>query len=106
MLPHIDPQQKINVSTFSDNARLGFDLRAFCQEHGLDGAKGGGAHMWREVWDETVGQIYTDTLSKWLLCVRPVLAFTSCPEMPEPKYGLVPKVDPYKEFKSSNKYAA
>ena len=36
----------------------------FAQQYGFDGARGGGAHMWREVWDDTVSHIYEHTLSK------------------------------------------
>ena len=40
------------------------DLRRFAREWNLDGAKGGGVHMWREVWDDDVSHIYRDVLGK------------------------------------------
>ena len=49
----------------ADEARTGFNLRAFCERYGLDASIGGGAHMWREVWDETVSDIYKNTLSEF-----------------------------------------
>lgn len=55
--------EKISIPAVSDESRLGFNLRAFCEEHGLDASKGGAAHMWREEWDETVSDIYKHTLS-------------------------------------------
>ncbi|KAJ7293947.1 phosphatidylethanolamine-binding protein [Mycena rebaudengoi] len=39
-------------------ARRGFDVRAFVKQWGLNGAHGGGVHMWREVWDKYVGAVY------------------------------------------------
>jgi hypothetical protein len=41
-----------------NSERLGFDVRAFVKQWGLNGAMGGGAHMWREVWDKYVGAVY------------------------------------------------
>jgi hypothetical protein len=41
-----------------DAQRLHFDVRAFAKQYGLNGALGGGAHMWREVWDKYVGAVY------------------------------------------------
>jgi len=32
------------------------------EQHGLDGSKGGGAHMFREVWNPAVSNIYKDVL--------------------------------------------
>ena len=47
--------------------RLGFNYRKFAEKYGLDGAKGGGVFMWREIWDEGVSRIYADTLSMLFL---------------------------------------
>jgi hypothetical protein len=66
LLPQQSPTEPIEVPAFGDADRLGFDLRAFADKYGLDGSKGGGAHMWREIWDPTVSQIYKETLSKYL----------------------------------------
>ncbi|KAJ7051219.1 hypothetical protein C8F01DRAFT_1176268 [Mycena amicta] len=41
-----------------DSERLGFDVRAFIKQWRLNPAHGGGAHMFREVWDNDVGAVY------------------------------------------------
>ncbi|KAI5121147.1 hypothetical protein M0805_007145 [Coniferiporia weirii] len=88
LLPHVNAEQKINVAAVGDGERRGFDLRAFCEEHGLDAGQGGAAHMWREVWDETVSDIYKHTLKQ-----------------AEPRYGTAPRADPYAEVKGLKKFA-
>jgi large subunit ribosomal protein L35 len=60
----VDSATPIKVPSLSEAARANFDVRAFCAHYGLDGAKGGGAHMWREVWDQEVSKIYSEVLSK------------------------------------------
>ena len=48
--------------------RDAFDVRAFCATYGFDldrNGHGGGVFMWREVWNETVSDIYKMTLSKF-----------------------------------------
>lgn len=50
-----------------DETRHGFDIREFAYTWGLDAATGGGAHMWREIWDNDVSMIYKDILSKCCL---------------------------------------
>ena len=45
--------------------RYGFNVRAFVEQHGLDGSKGG-AHMFREIWDPVVSSIYENTLSMFM----------------------------------------
>ncbi|KAH9836712.1 PEBP-like protein [Rhodofomes roseus] len=87
LLPQSSHTEPIKLPKLSDAARLGFNLRAFTEEHGFDGSKGGGAHMWREVWDETVSKIYRDVL-----------------KTDEPRYGRPPMADPYAEAKSGKKY--
>ncbi|KJA29096.1 hypothetical protein HYPSUDRAFT_487273 [Hypholoma sublateritium FD-334 SS-4] len=67
--------------------RRGFDVRAFAQRWNLDGAKGGGAHMFREVWDEEVSKIYQTIL-----------------DTPEPRFGRPQKVDAYAHLKETKKY--
>ena len=66
LLPHKDPNAKISLPPTTDEARRGFDLRQFCEKHGIEAGKGGAAQMWREVWDETVSDIYKHTLSACL----------------------------------------
>ncbi|KAL5519253.1 MRPL35 [Sanghuangporus vaninii] len=88
LLPHVNASEKVHVPPpVSDEARIGFNLRAFCEEYGLDASLGGGAHMWREVWDETVSDIYKHTL-----------------KLAEPHFGLPPRADPYADVKVLNKY--
>ncbi|KAL5494969.1 MRPL35 [Sanghuangporus weigelae] len=88
LLPHVNAGEKVHIPPpISDEARVGFDLRAFCEEYGLDASLGGGAHMWREVWDETVSDIYKQTL-----------------KLREPQFGLPPRADRYADVKVLNKY--
>lgn len=68
LLPQPDATQPTKIPVIKDEVRLGFNLREFCGAHGYDVSAGGGAHMWREVWNETVSDIYRDTLSEYLLC--------------------------------------
>ncbi|TFK38624.1 phosphatidylethanolamine-binding protein [Crucibulum laeve] len=79
----------LDIPVITEKERLGFDVRSFTRRWGLDGVKGGGAHMWREVWDEKVSKIYEDIL-----------------KIPEPRYGRAPKVDPYLAYKDSKKYVS
>jgi large subunit ribosomal protein L35 len=55
---------ELNIPELGAEDRKNFDVRAFMAQHGLDAAKGGGAHMWREIWDEQVSKIYQRILSK------------------------------------------
>ncbi|KAH9949497.1 PEBP-like protein [Amylocystis lapponica] len=87
LLPQASSTEPISVPVISDAERLGFDFRTFAERYELDGSKGGGAHMWREVWNETVSQIYRDVL-----------------KTEEPKFGRQPKEDPYAELKHAKKY--
>ncbi|EJD03667.1 PEBP-like protein [Fomitiporia mediterranea MF3/22] len=88
LLPHVNASEKLSIPSVSDEARIGFDVRAFCEEHGLDASQGGGAHMWREVWNEAVTDIYKHTLKQ-----------------PEPRYGLPPRADPYADVKTLRKFS-
>lgn len=54
----------LDIPIVPDEERLGFDVRSFVQKWNLNGARGGGAHMWRQVWDENVSLIYKDVLSQ------------------------------------------
>jgi large subunit ribosomal protein L35 len=60
----LEQQSQIPVPIVEAEQRIGFNVRRFMSDHGLDGSDGGGAHMWREVWDEEVSRIYSDVLSK------------------------------------------
>jgi len=55
---------QLDIPIVSDQERLGFNVRKFASQWNLDGAKGGGVHMWREVWDDDVSLIYRDILGK------------------------------------------
>ncbi|KAK7688111.1 hypothetical protein QCA50_008481 [Cerrena zonata] len=87
LVPQSHPTEKVTIPVPTEEERLGFNYRAFSEFYGLDAGKGGGAFMWREVWDETVSQIYRDTLKK-----------------EEPVFGRSPKPDPYAEVKQTKKY--
>ena len=52
----------LDIPPVADAQRRRFDVRAFVQQWGLDGSKGGAAHMWREKWSEAVSKIYADIL--------------------------------------------
>jgi hypothetical protein len=58
-----------------------FDVRRFCSIHGLSLDKGteggGGVFMWREVWNETVSDIYEHTLSEFQILL--VDRYLICP---------------------------
>ncbi|KZT08971.1 PEBP-like protein [Laetiporus sulphureus 93-53] len=88
ILPQADPTTPIDVPVANDAERMGFDFRAFAETFELDGATGGGAHMWREVWDETVSKIYQDVL-----------------KTEEPRYGQPPKPDRYAHLKEEKRYS-
>ncbi|KAI0638861.1 PEBP-like protein [Trametes polyzona] len=87
MLPQASPTEAIDIPVVEESDRLGFNYREFAAKYGFDGARGGGAHMWREVWDETVSHIYQHTLKK-----------------EEPRFGRMPRPDPYAELKREKKY--
>jgi len=78
----------LDIPVVSNAEREGFDVRAFMQKWGLDGSKGGGVHMFREIWDEDVSNIYKNVLGK----------------DEEPHYGRPRKPDPYAELKHSRRY--
>lgn len=77
----------LDIPVVSDKQRKAFNLRGFMREWGFDMRQGGGAHMWREVWDEHVSTIYKDIL-----------------RTPEPRYGFSRKPDPYAALKHTKKY--
>ncbi|PPQ90431.1 hypothetical protein CVT25_014949 [Psilocybe cyanescens] len=77
----------LDIPVVRKDERLGFDVREFAARWNLDGAQGGGAHMWREIWDEDVSMIYKDILNE-----------------NEPHYGQPPKADPYAQIKQEKKY--
>lgn len=70
LLPQQSPTDPISVPALSDSDRLRFDVREFATKHGLDGSTSGGAHMWRQAWDEGVSQIYAAVLGMFLLSSR------------------------------------
>ncbi|THU88201.1 PEBP-like protein, partial [Dendrothele bispora CBS 962.96] len=109
----ITTSKYLDIPVMPDSKRLGFDVRAFCKEWGLmlngnyrlkakegeaevegEGVErrsgmfgGGGVHMFREVWDESVGSIHEVFFGK-----------------KEPRYGLPPKWDPYEDLKGRKRY--
>ncbi|KAF8895012.1 phosphatidylethanolamine-binding protein [Gymnopilus junonius] len=77
----------LDIPAVQDAERFGFDVREFASNWALDSARGGAAHMWREVWDSQVSKIYSDILKK-----------------EEPRYGHPPKFNPYIQIKQQKKY--
>lgn len=83
VLPQSSPTEPIDIPVFEESDRLGFDFRVFAEKYGFNGARGGGAHMWREVWDDTVSHIYKYTFSKCLTrtgVMSVLVAHTICRE--------------------------
>ncbi|KAF8876496.1 phosphatidylethanolamine-binding protein, partial [Infundibulicybe gibba] len=78
----------LDIPPIADDARAGFDMRAFVRRWGMDRG-GGGAHMWRAVWGEECSAIYRDIL-----------------KIPEPRYGRAPKPDAYADVKQARRYVA
>ena len=70
--------ENIFVPIFSEEQRIGFNLRAFMQKYGLDGTKGSGAHMFRQIWNQDVSQVYTDILSMFSFVNLCATAFDYC----------------------------
>ncbi|KAF9242381.1 phosphatidylethanolamine-binding protein [Melanogaster broomeanus] len=77
----------IDVPTIEMDQRLGFSVREFAAKYDLNPAIGGGAHMWREVWNPAVSGIYRDVL-----------------KLEEPTFGKPPKPDRYADVKGKNRY--
>ncbi|KAF9261856.1 PEBP-like protein [Marasmius fiardii PR-910] len=83
----VPTSEYLDIPIVPDSERLGFNVREFAKKWGLNAALGGGYHMFRQVWDDTVTGIYAAVLGK-----------------PEPHYGLPRKEDPYAAFKTLKKY--
>ncbi|KAI0313044.1 PEBP-like protein [Amylostereum chailletii] len=79
---------RIRVPQFTDEERLGFNVREFVEKYQLR-TDGGGAHMWRAVWDQSSTKVWEEVLKK-----------------PMPNYGYIPKPDAYAEVKSKKRYTA
>jgi len=87
LLPQPSPTESISIPTLSDVDRLRFNVREFTTQYGLDGSTGGGVHMWRQVWDEGVSQIYATVLRR-----------------EEPKFAVPPKPDRYADIRGARRY--
>ncbi|KAG6890996.1 hypothetical protein C0992_011273 [Termitomyces sp. T32_za158] len=85
--PGVPTSQTLDIPPVEYAERANFDVRAFVQQWGLDVVPGGGAHMWREVWNKKVSNIYRNVLKE-----------------PEPRFGRLPKEDPYVEYKLKKRY--
>ncbi|KAH8977882.1 PEBP-like protein [Lactarius akahatsu] len=85
LLPHADPTAKLSLPP-GPLERDAFDVRKFVQDHAL-GTNGGGAFMWRAVWDLESSRIWREVIKK-----------------PEPRYGYPPKPDPYGTLKEAKRY--
>lgn len=55
----------ITIPQLTEDARLDFNVREFVTKYGLN-LNGGGAHMWRSVWDEASSKIWQDVISMFL----------------------------------------
>lgn len=58
-----DPNEPLEISEYSIEHRKTFNLRKFISQHGFQPEKGGGAHMWRELWSTAVSDIHREILS-------------------------------------------
>ncbi|KAF9224623.1 PEBP-like protein [Gyrodon lividus] len=83
----LSQQSHIDIPVIGMDQRLGFSVREFMSKYDLNPATGGGAHMWREVWDPAVSQIHRDVLKS-----------------EEPRFGKPPKPDRYADVKGKNRY--
>ncbi|KAL0568361.1 mitochondrial 54S ribosomal protein YmL35 [Marasmius crinis-equi] len=83
----VPTSEKLDIPVVPNKERLGFDVREFAKKWRLNAALGGGYHMFREVWDDTVTGIYDGILNR-----------------PEPHYARPRKEDPYAAFKTLKKY--
>jgi len=86
LLPHEDSTAKLSLPS-GPFERDAFDIRGFVQKHALR-TDGGGAFMWRAIWDEESSRIWREVI-----------------KIPEPRYGYPPKLDPYSALKEVKKYA-
>ena len=64
LLPQPSALVNLSIPVLLERDRLGFNVRQFMDQHQLDGGLGGGAHVWREVWNDKVSDIYKDILSE------------------------------------------
>jgi large subunit ribosomal protein L35 len=107
LLPHADPAAKLSLPP-GPLERDTFDVRDFVKEHALR-TDGGGAFMWRAVWDEESSRIWRDVIGEetpisldWRGGVRTDFY---CAEKPEPRFGYPPKPDRFAALKGVKKYA-
>ena len=98
----VPTSKHLDIPVVTDEERLGFSMREFIRKWDIDPANGGGAHMWRQVWDSGVTGIYKNVLSTRVLLKYTFTDYSS--EKSEPRYGLPPKEDPYAAIKRRQKY--
>ena len=67
--PGVATSAHLDIPIVPEEERLGFSVREFTRNWGLDARKGGGAHMWREIWNEDVSTIYKDILRESPGCI-------------------------------------
>jgi len=102
LLPHEDPNAKLSLPS-GPLERNDFDVRSFLQEHALR-TDGGGAFMWRAVWDEESSRIWREVISGHLFHLIWKSDVDFIVENPEPRYGYLPKPDYYTALKEVKKY--
>jgi large subunit ribosomal protein L35 len=99
LLPQQSPTDEISVPILSEEDRYGFNVREFMQQYGLDGSRGGGAHMFREVWDPVVSRIYRDVLGTFMHVIQSImlsgLSFDGFTGVDEPKFGRPREENPF-----------
>jgi large subunit ribosomal protein L35 len=105
LLPHANPVAKLSLPQ-GPLQRDDFDVRQFVEEHALR-TDGGGAFMWRAVWDEESSRIWREVISEdpSHLIGEVHVGLIYYAEKQEPRYGYPPKPDPYAALKSVKKYA-
>ncbi|KAJ3851842.1 phosphatidylethanolamine-binding protein [Lentinula lateritia] len=83
--------QWLDIPVVPDSQRRGFNLRQFIREWENNAVVvGGGVHMFRELWDETVSGVFEVSVAEG--------------RENEEKYALPKKVDPYADLKGARKY--
>lgn len=102
VLPHEDPNAKLSLPP-GPLERNDFDVRSFAREHALR-TDGGGAFMWRAVWDEESSRIWGDVISEHLFHPIWKRDVDFIVEKSEPRYGYPPKLDNYTALKEAKKY--
>ncbi|KAI0030443.1 phosphatidylethanolamine-binding protein [Vararia minispora EC-137] len=79
------PQTRGRIAV-KPQVREGFNMRDFIRDYGLD-VNGGGAHMFRCEWDKHTAKVWEQIIKK-----------------PVPRFGVIPRPDPFREIKARSRY--